>query len=169
MRRGELARREGHAPPLPTKTAGPVERAGVTERLVTGMPMRWMSARPSPIGIGASSAGALDRLFGFLARCADDGLEAAVVAHGGMPTIRTAGVTAPIEIETKWHFVTGRGNASSRTWKLHWTLSLDAGTAGRVVILNESLRDGDRVLSSNEDYGDRVILDELNRSNRSYR
>ncbi len=42
----------------PTNTAGPVERAGLTERLVTGMPMRWMSVRPSPIGMGAKPAGA---------------------------------------------------------------------------------------------------------------
>ena len=37
---------------------GPVERAGLTERLVTGMPMRWISVRPRPMAIGAKPAGA---------------------------------------------------------------------------------------------------------------
>ena len=32
------------AQPL-TNIAGPVERAGLTDRLVTGMPIRWMSVR----------------------------------------------------------------------------------------------------------------------------
>jgi hypothetical protein len=40
----------------PTNTAGPVLRAGLTERLVTGIPIRWMSVRPSPIAIRAKPA-----------------------------------------------------------------------------------------------------------------
>src|SRR3954469_20008196 len=43
----------------PTNTAGPVLRAGLTDKLVTGMPMRLISVRPSPIAIGAKPAGAL--------------------------------------------------------------------------------------------------------------
>src|SRR5208282_4866189 len=42
----------------PTKIAGPVLRAGFTERLVTGIPIRWISVSPSPIAIGAKPAGA---------------------------------------------------------------------------------------------------------------
>jgi hypothetical protein len=40
------------------KSAGPVLRAGFTERLVTGIPMRWISVSPSPMAIGAKPAGA---------------------------------------------------------------------------------------------------------------
>jgi hypothetical protein len=42
----------------PTKRAGPVERAGLTEVFVTGMLTRWISVRPRPIAIGAKPAGA---------------------------------------------------------------------------------------------------------------
>ena len=38
----------------PTKSAGPVLRAGFTEVLVTGMLIRWISVRQRPIAIGAS-------------------------------------------------------------------------------------------------------------------
>ena len=37
----------------PTKRAGPVLRAGLTDRLVTGMPIRWISVRPRPMAMGA--------------------------------------------------------------------------------------------------------------------
>ena len=43
---------------VPAKIAGPVLRAGLTEVLVTGMLMRWISVRHSPIAIGANPAGA---------------------------------------------------------------------------------------------------------------
>ena len=42
----------------PTKHAGPVDRAGLTDRFVTGMPMRWISVSPRPMAIGAKAAGA---------------------------------------------------------------------------------------------------------------
>src|SRR5712692_1180232 len=42
----------------PTKRAGPVLRAGLTEVLVTGIEIRWIKVRPSPIAIGANPAGA---------------------------------------------------------------------------------------------------------------
>jgi len=42
----------------PTNSAGPVERAGLTDVLVTGMLIRWISVSASPIGIGANPAGA---------------------------------------------------------------------------------------------------------------
>ena len=42
----------------PTKTAGPVLRAGFTERFVTGIPIRWTKVKPRPIAIGAKPAGA---------------------------------------------------------------------------------------------------------------
>jgi hypothetical protein len=36
-----------------TTKAGPVLRAGLTERFVIGIPMRCMSVKPSPIAMGA--------------------------------------------------------------------------------------------------------------------
>ena len=42
----------------PTKTAGPVLRAGLTDVLVTGMLMRWISVSPRPMAMGAKPAGA---------------------------------------------------------------------------------------------------------------
>jgi hypothetical protein len=41
----------------PTKSAGRVLRAGLTERLVTGIPIRWIRVSPSPIAMGAKHDG----------------------------------------------------------------------------------------------------------------
>ena len=50
--------RAGASAQPPTNTAGPVLRAGLTDRFVTGMPIRWISVSPRPIAIGAKPAGA---------------------------------------------------------------------------------------------------------------
>jgi hypothetical protein len=42
----------------PTNIAGPVLRAGLTERLVTGIPMRWINVSPRPMAMGAKPCGA---------------------------------------------------------------------------------------------------------------
>ena len=42
----------------PTKIAGPVLRAGLTEVLVIGMPIRWISVSARPMAMGAKPAGA---------------------------------------------------------------------------------------------------------------
>ena len=42
----------------PTNSAGPVLRAGFTERLVTGMPISWISVSPRPMAMGAKPYGA---------------------------------------------------------------------------------------------------------------
>jgi len=42
---------------VPTNTAGPVERAGFTDRLVIGMPTRWTSVSVRPMAIPANPAG----------------------------------------------------------------------------------------------------------------
>src|SRR6185436_9811561 len=42
----------------PTKSAGPVLRAGLTDRFVTGIPIRWISVSDRPIAIPARPAGA---------------------------------------------------------------------------------------------------------------
>jgi hypothetical protein len=43
--------------PFCAKIAVAMERAGLTEVLVTGIEIRWMSVRPSPMAIGAKPAG----------------------------------------------------------------------------------------------------------------
>lgn len=40
------------------KSATPVERAGLTEVLETGIEMRWINVSPRPIAMGANPAGA---------------------------------------------------------------------------------------------------------------
>ena len=42
----------------PANSAGPVLRAGLTEVLVTGIEMRWISVNPRPMAIGAKPTGA---------------------------------------------------------------------------------------------------------------
>ena len=42
----------------PANSAGPVLRAGLTEVLVTGIQIRWISVSARPIAIGAKPAGA---------------------------------------------------------------------------------------------------------------
>ena len=42
----------------PAKRAGPVLRAGFTDKLVTGMPIKWLNVSPRPIAIGATPGGA---------------------------------------------------------------------------------------------------------------
>ena len=41
----------------PTNSAGPVERAGLTEVLVTGIEIRWIRVSARPMAIGAKPAG----------------------------------------------------------------------------------------------------------------
>ena len=44
--------------PTSYKRAGPMLRAGLTDVLVTGMLIRWINVRPSPIAMGAKPTGA---------------------------------------------------------------------------------------------------------------
>jgi predicted ATPase len=110
------------------------------------------------IGPNASGKSTVIEVLDFLARCATDGLEAALVAHGGMSSVRTAGTTDPIEIVTDWSFGI---RASNKVWALHWEISLQAGAGGQVFIRSESLRDGERVLLSTSEDGSRELVDEL--------
>ena len=43
----------------PTNSAGPMLRAGLTDRLVIGMPTRWISVSTSPIGMPANATAAI--------------------------------------------------------------------------------------------------------------
>ncbi len=109
------------------------------------------------IGPNASGKSTVIEVLDFLARCAESGLEEAVVAHGGMNAIRTAGVTAPVEIESNWRFL---GSEATYEWSLWWTLSLDVGLGGHAVIASEHLQDGKRVLLSTSSKGERFALNE---------
>jgi predicted ATPase len=113
------------------------------------------------IGPNASGKSTVIEVLDFLGRCATEGIEPALVAHGGMNAIRTAGVKQPVELTSTWLFRVRSVDSSKTIWSLHWTLSLDAGPNGQVVIRSESLRDGERVLLSTSDDGSRVVLDEL--------
>ncbi|HZF47202.1 MAG TPA: AAA family ATPase [Polyangiaceae bacterium] len=113
------------------------------------------------IGPNASGKSTVIEVLDFLARCATDGLEPALVAHGGMSAIRTAGVREPIELASTWNISTPSAAGTKRRWSLRWTLTLDAGPSGQVVIRSESLHDGDRVLLSTADNGSRAVVDEL--------
>jgi len=109
------------------------------------------------IGPNASGKSTVIEVLDFLARSATDGLESALIAHGGMAAIRTAGSTGPIEIYTHWNFVDSR----ERTWDLHWTLCVDAKPGGQFYIASESLRDGNIELISTSQDGIRLVTDEF--------
>lgn len=108
------------------------------------------------IGPNASGKSTVIEVLDFLARSAADGLESALIAHGGMAAIRTAGSSEPIEIYTHWSFLDGR----ERNWDLHWTLCIDAKPGGQFYITAESLRDGDTALISTSQDGTRLVTDE---------
>lgn len=110
------------------------------------------------IGPNASGKSTIIEVLDFLARCATEGLERALVAHGGMSAIRTAGIKEPVELITSWRF---SAPDTKKSWKLCWTLALEAGPNEQVVIRSESLRDGERVLMSTSEDGSRAVLDEL--------
>jgi predicted ATPase len=114
------------------------------------------------IGPNASGKSTVIEVLDFLARSAEDGLEAALVAHGGMAAIRTVGVTSPIEIHTYWKFFThGQPQKDDRRhWNLHWTLRIDASPNGRVRIVYESIKDGETELLTTSEDGVRTVIDE---------
>lgn len=113
------------------------------------------------IGPNASGKSTVIEVLDFLSRCATEGFERALVEHGGMAAIRTAGVKAPVSIGSRWQF---RLSKSKRVWDLRWTLSLDVGPGGRAMIRSESLYDGRRQLVSTLDDGTRAVADELDRN-----
>ena len=112
------------------------------------------------IGPNASGKSTVIEVLDFLARCARDGLEEAVVAHGGMEVIRTAGVREPVEIESSWGFTSGEGTDKERYWSLRWSVTIDAGPSGQVFVRKESLHDRERALVSMTDEGERVAANE---------
>lgn len=122
-------------------------------------------ARGAPtvlIGPNASGKSTVIGVLDFLQRCAADGLEPALLAHGGMAAIRTAGTKDPIEICSRWALRTvGMGlPLNERSWNFHWTLRLDATADGLFFVASETLRDGDRDLLVTADDGTRSVVDE---------
>ena len=105
------------------------------------------------IGPNASGKSTVIEVLDFLGRCAEDGLEKAIVAHGGMTAMRTAGAEGPLELMTEWSF----GN-TRQTWKLRWAFAVDATPNGQAFLTDESLVDGDRVLVGRADDGARVAF-----------
>ena len=91
--------------------------------------------------IGPNSAGksTILEVLDFLARCASGKLEDAVVAHGGIESIRTIGVREPVVIETNWSFSTEPDPARRRDWNLEWTFSLDRAQNGAALVRHEML------------------------------
>lgn len=113
------------------------------------------------IGPNASGKSTIIEVLDFLQRCAADGLESALVAHGGMAAIRTAGTKDPIEIYSHWGLRTsGAGPLKNRSFDFHWTIRLDAAADGLFFIASETLRDGDRDLVVTAADGTRSVVDE---------
>lgn len=107
------------------------------------------------IGPNSSGKSTVIEVLDFLARCADSGLEGALKAHGGFLSIRTAGVSSPLEISSKWGFV-----VKEKSWELEWTFRLDSSRSSVVTVVYESLTNRKEQLVATDDEGDRTILDE---------
>ena len=117
------------------------------------------------IGTNSSGKSTLLEVLDLLARCARDGLERAVTAHGGMSALRTFGVDDPIEITSTWGFGIAATKGEPTWWGLQWDIALDAGPNGQVLIRSERLLDvgaGDRrrVLVEATPDGRRVVHDQ---------
>lgn len=110
------------------------------------------------VGPNASGKSTIVEVFDFLARCGQDGLEAAIAAHGGVGSLRSAGVTGAIEIETDWDFSITKGEVS-RKWLLSWHLSLSASPNGTFRVSQESLFDKTREIISTVE-GKRMVRPE---------
>jgi predicted ATPase len=114
------------------------------------------------IGPNASGKSTVIEVLDFLSRCASDGLQRAVTAHGGMAAIRTIGNKEPVTIFTRWTFVI-TAESGERNWDLTWTVALGASPGGQILIHSETLMDGDRKLLETTKDGRRLLYDELKR------
>jgi predicted ATPase len=116
------------------------------------------------VGPNSSGKSTVLEVLDFIARCADESLSAAIVAHGGFGSIRTANTASPIEIGTKWIFATTAEGGTGRNWHLEWTVALVGAANGRVIVEKETLNDirdsGSRTIVSMNDKGERIVLPE---------
>jgi len=113
------------------------------------------------IGPNASGKSTVIEVLDFLSRCASDGLERAVTAHGGMAAIRTIGAKEPVEISSSWVFGWTVESGDKRVWNITWTIALGASPGGQVLIRSESLWDGERKLLETAEDGGRLLYNEL--------
>ena len=112
------------------------------------------------IGPNASGKSTVLEVLDFVSRCALEGLERAVTAHGGMAGIRTIGVKDPVKISLSWGFVIEPESETTRAWDLTWTIELGASPTGQVLIQAETLMDGERKLVETV-AGERLIYSEI--------
>lgn len=115
------------------------------------------------IGPNASGKSTVVEVLDFLSRCASDGIQRAVTAHGGMAAIRTIGNKEPVTISARWKFVTKPESGEERYRDLTWTVALGATPGGQALIHSETLMDGDRKLLETTQDGRRLLYDELKR------
>ncbi|HWO24327.1 MAG TPA: AAA family ATPase [Kofleriaceae bacterium] len=112
------------------------------------------------IGPNASGKSTVIEVLDFLSRCASDGLQRAVTAHGGMAAIRTIGTRNPIEISVSLTFRT-TAELGDKDWDLTWTVVFGTSPAGQVQIQSETLMDGERKLLETAQDGGRLLYNEL--------
>ncbi len=115
------------------------------------------------IGPNASGKSTVIEVLDFLSRCAIEGLQRAVTAHGGMASIRTIGAKEPVEISSNWAFAYEAESGARRQWNLTWTIGLGASPGGQALLRFESLMDADRTLLETAEDGSRLLYNELDR------
>lgn len=116
------------------------------------------------IGPNASGKSTVIEVLDFLGRCATDGLESALIAHGGITAIRTAGSKDPLEIYSNWEFQT-LGIENTRDFQ--WELRIAATPNGLFSIISETLRNGDMDLLVTLEDGTRLVIDESEPNNKA--
>ena len=115
----------------------------------------------SRIGPNASGKSTVIEVLDFLARCATDGLQRAVTAHGGMAAIQTIGTKDPVEISSSWSFTAPLESGDNQAWQLTWTVKLGTPPSGQVQLRSESLTGSDRKLLETTEDGHRLLYNEL--------
>ncbi len=94
------------------------------------------------VGPNASGKSTVLEVLDFLSRCATDGLERAVAAHGGISSMmsQTDGPGAVLEIETEWRFGVRGARGEVVQWELTWAFAAIRGKSGQTLVISESLR-----------------------------
>lgn len=93
------------------------------------------------IGPNGSGKSTVLEVIDFLARCAEDGLQAAAAAHGGIHGFRTIGADGPVAFELTWHFKSHPGMLKERMWILRWSVAIRPAGNGAALVEREELTD----------------------------